>query len=274
MKSPKNTFFARHWPAIVVAVIAFVLGIAVATPSQSSTQQNEQPQNARTSATSKPQNDNTGTSKKTDQSKAPKGSAETSAYDACTQATEDLQVAVEDMTSSLENRAIVGKTIHVVDLSKDVWNDFIDASAPYLAQTDYNCAASDSTTTLHKTAQSARKETEKVKKHQKTFEQALEKARNYIADNPPSNSASRETLEYRIAWAKEMSKTFKGHMSNEYALTVLERVIVSTRSDLNSSDLDDQTIQGDAQDLLQAIDGVQAEVNAKRISDEHWHYGF
>lgn len=98
--------------------------------------------------------------------------------------------------------------------------------------------------------------------------------RNYIADNPPSNSASRETLEYRIAWAKEMSKTFKGHMSNEYALTVLERVIVSTRSDLNSSDLDDQTIQGDAQDLLQAIDGVQAEVNAKRISDEHWHYGF
>lgn len=70
-----------------------------------------------------------------------------------------------------------------------------------------------------------------------------------------------------------MSKSFKGHMAHEYPLTVLERVIVSTRSDLDNPDLDSQTIQGDAQALLQAIDSVQCQVNEQRISDEHWHYG-
>ena len=178
------------------------------------------------------------------------------------------------MNKSLENRALVGNTIHVVDLSKDVWHEFVDASAPYLISTDYNCVASDSATTLHKTEQTVRKVITKVKSHQKTFEQSMEKVRNYVADNPSSDSASRETLEYRIAWAKEMSKSFKGHMAHEYPLTVLERVIVSTRSDLDDANLDNQTIQGDAQALLQAIDSVQGQVNAQRISDEHWHYGF
>lgn len=280
MKKPKNIFLANYWSMLAGIAIAIVLVIAIAVPDQSSTERNDSPQGAQSSATSDSQNGNAdtpGKSSDADQTGAGyRNGVKTSnaAYDACTQATEDLQVAVKDMNRSLESRTIVGNTIHVVDLSKDVWNDFVDASAPYLVSTDYDCAASDSTTTLQKTEQSVRKVIAKVKNHQKTFEQSMEKVRNYIADNPPSDSASRETLEYRIAWAKEMSKSFKGHMAHEYPLTVLERVIVSTRSDLDDANLDNQTIQGDAQALLQAIDSVQGQVNEQRISDEHWHYGF
>lgn len=285
MKKPKNDFLANYWPMLVGIAVALVLALVFAVPQQSANRQSEIPQDAQTSATSNSQNSDqyneADTSEKSSDSDASQSSiasenstaTSSDAYDACTQATEDLQVAVKDMNNSLEDRTLVGNTIHVVDLSKDVWNEFVDASAPYLISTNYDCAASDSATTLRKTEQSVRKAITKVKNHQKTFEQSMEKVRNYIADNPPSDSASRETLEYRIAWAKEMSKSFKGHMAHEYPLTVLERVIVNTRSDLDSPNLDNQTIQGDAQDLLQAIDSVQGQVNEQRISDEHWHYG-
>lgn len=285
MKKPKNDFLANYWPMLVGIAVALVLAFTFAVPHQSTNRQGELPQDDQTSATSNsPSSDQyneADTSRKSaDSARRSNATAEddtttsSDAYNACTQATEDLQVAVKDMNKSLENRALVGNTIHVVDLSKDVWHEFVDASAPYLISTDYNCVASDSATTLHKTEQTVRKVITKVKSHQKTFEQSMEKVRNYVADNPSSDSASRETLEYRIAWAKEMSKSFKGHMAHEYPLTVLERVIVSTRSDLDDANLDNQTIQGDAQAMLQAIDSVQGQVNAQRISDEHWHYGF
>ena len=204
MKKPKNTFLANYWPMLVGIAVTLVLAIAIVVPNQSSTKRNDFPQDAQSSATSESQNGSADTSGKSSNANqtgaAPGNGVKTSnvAYDECTQATKDLQVAVKDMNRSLENRTIVGNTIHVVNLSKDVWNDFVDASAPYLVSTDYDCAASDSTTTLRKTEQSVRKVITKVKEHQKTFEQALEKTRNYIADNPPSDSASRETVEYRI----------------------------------------------------------------------------
>lgn len=167
MKKPKNDFLANYWPMLVGIAVALVLAFTFAVPQQATNRQGELPQDDQTSATSNsPSSDQyneADTSRKSaDSARRSNATAEddtttsSDAYNACTQATEDLQVAVKDMNKSLENRALVGNTIHVVDLSKDVWHEFVDASAPYLISTDYNCVASDSATTLHKTEQTVR----------------------------------------------------------------------------------------------------------------------